>query len=204
MQYALVMTSNQWSEFRVDVDTRNEEEQEPEECGHAVYKSWCAVCVKSRCVGKHLQVEPLEEEERERTTPIVAFDCLFLTQENSDIYPILVCRDNRQGQITILVDLIKDLESLRIILKDENEPSLKVFQEVMIYSCVEVVVREMKNNGEFSGLLLNTSVRITDDIPLLNWIPHFAMQLLNKIRTGRRWRRGAYIICEMHNSRFML
>ena len=41
------------------------------------------MCVKGRCVGKHLQVEPLEEE-RERTTPMVAFDCGFLTQENAD------------------------------------------------------------------------------------------------------------------------
>ena len=37
-----------------------------------------------------------------------------------------------------------------------------------IYSCVEVVVR------------------ITDDIPLLNWIPHFAM----KLKTGRRWKKS--------------
>ena len=43
-------------------------------------------------------------------------------------------------------------------LEYENEPSPEVFQEVKIYSCVEVVVR------------------ITDDIPLLNWIPHFAMR----------------------------
>ena len=131
---------------RVDVETGNEEEQEPEDCGHAVYRIWCAVCINGGYVGKHLQVEPSEEEDRERTNPMVAFDCVFLTQENSDIFPILICRDNRHGQIPLLVDLIKDLESPspRIILKDENEPSLKIFQEVMIYSCVEVVVREMK------------------------------------------------------------
>ena len=33
-------------------------------------------------------------------------------------------------------------------------------------------------------------MRITDDISLLNWIPHFAMQFLNKMRTGRRWRQS--------------
>ena len=65
----------------------------------------------------------------------------------------------------------------------ENEPNPEVFQEVKTYSCVEV------------------AVRITDDIPLLNWIPHFAM----KMRTGRRnvscaiWRRGADVICKTHN-----
>ena len=33
-------------------------------------------------------------------------------------------------------------------------------------------------------------VRITDDIPLLNWIPRFAMRFLNKIGTGRRWKKS--------------
>ena len=50
-------------------------------------------------------------------------------------------------------------------LEYENEPSPEVLQEVTIYSFVVVVVR------------------ITDVIPLLNWILHFAM----KMRTGRGW-----------------
>ena len=82
-------------------------------------------------------------------------------------------------------------ENADTTLKCENEPSPKVFQEAKIFSCVEA------------------TVRITDDIPLLNWIPHFAMRFLNKMRIGRRgknvscaiWRRGADIICETHNSR---
>ena len=57
-------------------------------------------------------------------------------------------------------------------LECENEPTPEVFQEVKIYSCVEAVVR------------------ITDDIPLLNWIPHFSMRFLNKIRNGCVWKRS--------------
>ena len=53
-------------------------------------------------------------------------------------------------------------------LEYENEPSPEVFQEAKIYSCAEVVVK------------------ITDDSPLLNWIPHFAMRFLNKKRIGCR------------------
>ena len=53
-------------------------------------------------------------------------------------------------------------------LEYEYEPSPEVFPEVTICSCVEVIVR------------------ITDDIPLLNWIPHFAMRFLNKTRIGCR------------------
>ena len=92
-------------ESRADVETGNEEEsfeaeiptvemnlknptsraeQEHEDCGRAVYRNWCAACVEVRGVGKEPQAEPLEQEERERTTPLVAFDCVFLTQENAD------------------------------------------------------------------------------------------------------------------------
>ena len=37
-------------------------------------------------VGGQHRIELLEEEERERTTPIVAFDYGFLTQENADTF----------------------------------------------------------------------------------------------------------------------
>ena len=138
------------------------EERENEDCGHAVYRSWCVVCAKDRSVEKHLQVELLEEEERERTNPRAVFDCVFLTQENADT-----------------------------TLEHENEPRPEVFQEVKIYSCVEVVVRKVKRHCRTSKISAerNTSARITDDIPLLNWIPHFAMRFLNKMRTGRRWKK---------------
>ena len=55
------------------------EKQEHEDSGHAVYRSWYAACVEGRGVSGQHRVELLEEEERERTTPIVAFDCGFLT-----------------------------------------------------------------------------------------------------------------------------
>ena len=140
------------------------EKQELEGCGHAVYRSWCGVCVKARCVGKHLQFEPLENEGRERTKPsLVAFDCVFLAQENAGT-----------------------------TLECENEPSPEVFQEVKIYSCVEGVVRKVKRQYRTFKISTerNTSARITDHIPLLNWIPHFALRFLNKMRTGRRWKKS--------------
>ena len=66
---------------RVRMNPKNpasREKQEHEDPGHAVYWSWCAACV---------------------TTPIVAFDDGFLTQEHADTFPIpLICRDSRYGQ----------------------------------------------------------------------------------------------------------
>ena len=159
---------------------------------------------------------------------MVAFDYVFLTPENADIFPILICRDHvcgrtgatcceRKGPTAYSISFLVDW---RVLLKDENEPRMKVFQEMMIHSCVEVAVREMKRPGRILRISAEhkTSVRIIDDISLLNWIPHFAMQCLNKMRTGRRWRKpmvqsGAEVwfrkiwrrrcqfFCKPHNSR---
>ena len=64
---------------------------------------------------------------------------------------------------------------------------MKVFQEAMIHSCVEVAVREMKRQCRILRICAehNTSVRITDDISLLNWIRHFAMQFLKNENWSR-------------------
>ena len=63
----------------------NRENEEHKDSGHVVYRCWCAACVEGRGVGRHLQVEPLKEEEREETkSSWVSFDWLFLTPENAD------------------------------------------------------------------------------------------------------------------------
>ena len=74
-------------------------QQEREECGHAVDRNWW---VRGRCVEKHLQVEPVEEEERERTKPsLPAFDHVSVTQENADKFPILIRRSDEQSQTRV-------------------------------------------------------------------------------------------------------
>ena len=54
--------------------------------------------------------------------------------------------------------LISFLVDSRILLKDENEPSMKALQEAMIQSCVEVAVRENEEDGaEFSKIMLDVT-----------------------------------------------
>ena len=82
-------------------------------------------------VGGQHRIELLDEEERERSTPIDACDYGFMTPENADTFPNLMCRDSRYGQtgatccerkgptahsISFLVSFIKDLGFRRIIL----------------------------------------------------------------------------------------
>ena len=102
------------------------EEQEHEGYGHAVYRSWCAAYVEGRGVGGR----------KEANNPNGSFFCCFLTQETADTFPILICLDNRHGQTGVtccerkgstafftrlIVDLIKDPDLRRIILKCQNE-----------------------------------------------------------------------------------
>ena len=114
------MTFEPVGESRADVEMGNEEEEEPLEAeiprvrrhpknraernkimriqDILSTRSWCAACVEGRGVGGQHRIELVEEEEREKTTLIVAFDYDFLTQENADTFPILICRDSRYGQ----------------------------------------------------------------------------------------------------------
>ena len=51
--------------------------------GHAVHRNWCLACVEGRGIDGQHRIELLDEEERERATPIVAFDDGFMTQDNA-------------------------------------------------------------------------------------------------------------------------
>ena len=111
----------------------------------------------------------------------------------------------------------------RIIVICDNEPSTKALQDTVIHACVgvevipqgppegdhmangrvEMAVREVKRQCRTLRISTehNTGVRIADDSPLLSWLPRFAAQVMNKMRTvkdrktselrrtGRRWRK---------------
>ena len=115
-------------------------EQEREDCGHAVYRNWCLVCVERCCVEKHLQVEPLKEAEKERTKPsLSAFSCedtfpILIGRDRFfcvDKFPILDRGDEGHGQTRATRYELKDsipylspfLIDCGIILKDRNELS---------------------------------------------------------------------------------
>ena len=62
-------------------------------------------------------------------------------------------------------DLISKERGTEVKIKDEQ-------QNIMKRQC-----RILRISAEH-----NTSVRITDEVSLLNWILHFAVQFLNKLR----------------------
>ena len=57
----------------------------------------------------------------------------------------------------------------------------------MANSRVEMAVREVTRQCRTLRICAepNTSVRISDDSPLLSWLPRFATQVMNKMRIGK-------------------
>ena len=99
----------------------------------------------------------------------VSFDYGFLTQENADTFPILICQDSRYGQtgatccerkgttalsISFLAGFIKDLCFRRIILKCYDQPSTKALQDAVIHACVGVeVIRQGPLEGDHTTVV---------------------------------------------------
>ena len=130
-----------------------------------------------------------------------------------------------ENSISCLVGFIKDLSfAQNHFEKCDNEPRTKALQDAVIHACVGVevipqgppegdhmangrverAVREVKRQCWTLRMSAErkTSVRISDDSPLLSWLPRFAAQVMNKNedrqrrektfemrRTGRRWRK---------------
>ena len=121
------------------------EKQEHEDSGHAVCRSWCAACVEGRGVGGQHRIELLVEEERERTTPIVAFGCGFVTHENADTIPVdMVKLGGRvvSGKVPQRISfyfllVLSEVFFRRIMLKCDNEPSTQSLQDALIESCAD-------------------------------------------------------------------
>ena len=146
-------------EFCVDVDTRNIEEEESPEVGILTFEVF--------------PKNPTSREEREFKDcghsvhknwrgACVKDRC---TRKHLQFGPLEKEGRKRTEPSWVSFDCIL-LCNADTTLEYENESSPEVFQESKIYSCAEVFVK------------------ITDDSPLLNWIPHFAMRFLNKTRFG--------------------
>ena len=96
----------------------------------------------------------------------------------------LRCCERKDPTLFLISLLVKRILQL---LKDKNESSMKVFQELMSH----LIVRETKRQQRILGFSEEQSinVRITGDISLLNRIPHSVVRFLNRLNIGRRWRK---------------
>ena len=123
---------------RVRMNPKNptsREKQEHEDSGHAVYRSWCAACVKGRGVGGQHRIALLEERRKRKDDSNRGFRLRFSDAgkrrhvSNSDLSRQQIWSNGSDScqlkgrtaySISFLVGFIKDLGFRRIIWKCDN------------------------------------------------------------------------------------
>ena len=83
-------------------------EQERGDCGQAVCRNRCSVCIRDRCVEKRCRIDPLVEEEKGAKRPLVSFDYVFSTQGNADMLSTLIRRNDGHSQTGVMCCERKD------------------------------------------------------------------------------------------------
>ena len=147
-------------------------EIEEHELDHAVFKDWCPHCVK----GKSVAYPHLKNKGKESEIPIIAIDYMFmLTDKKESIgeggeeekgMPTLVIKDSQSKMMFArvvpekgvypyaVVRLAADIRSLgyrKLIIKSDNEASIKALKEAARNELEAEVIMEEAAVGDHAG-----------------------------------------------------
>ena len=196
-----------------------EEREEHELLGHVQYRSWCRHCAAARGVGQQhtLQHRQLSEDPMNATVPEIVLDYYFMGEE-SETAPHIVVKDRKssayfsssldsktsQYAVAFVAGAIQELGYNRILVKSDNEPSIKRLKERVSeclpgVECVpkEALVGDSRANGsaenavkhmkgKFRTLKTSTEDRYRCKIDakscLLAWIPRHCANLMTRFK----------------------
>ena len=195
---------------------------------HIPYETWCSHCVK--CRGRNLPHRRLAALPADGVVPVVAMDLGFLKRLEADRnIPFIVARDTKtkitfahllEGKSTtaepysayVCTSLLNDLRFLdykKVILKSDQERSMKALQErirqMRTASNEQTLVEnspvgESQSNGfveeaikdveEMVGTLLisleeKIDGRLPQESPIIAWCIEYAATLLNYFKEGK-------------------
>jgi len=156
------------------------EVQEHEDQGHAVYRSWCAICSGARGIGtQHIG----RAETGEDRDPVVALDYAFLSKDGAavedgsgqDLLTMLVVKEDRyksyaatvvqrkgvvDSVVSFVVGFIRALGYRRMTLQSDNEPAiLGLKKEIRKQLDVEIVERESPPHDHQGNGFIEVGVR---------------------------------------------
>ena len=117
-----------------------EEREEHELLGHVQYRSWCRHCAAARGVGQQHRL--LSADPMNATVPEIVLDYYFMGEE-SETAPHIVVKDRKssahfstsldsktsQYAVAFVAGAIQELGYKRILMKSDNEPSIKRLKE---------------------------------------------------------------------------
>ena len=192
-----------------------EEREEHELLGHVQYRSWCRHCAAARGVGQQHRL--LSEDPMNATVPEIVQDYYFMGEE-SETAPHIVVKDRKssayfstsldsktsQYAVAFVAGAIQELGYKRILMKSDNEPSIKRLKE-RVSEClpgVECVPKEApvgdsrangsaenavkQVKGQFRTLKTSTEDRYRCKIDakscLLAWIPRHCANLMTRFK----------------------
>ena len=196
---------------RVDKPTQSQV-IEHEAQNHAVYRSWCEICVRARSTGT--QHRKRSEEEKREDGPCVHSDFFFMQSA-----PFLALKSTPSGRLQAvalpdksnseyvqkaMVRFIRESGHKRLMHKSDNEPALLAIKasatarmpevEVVDKSspvgdhqangAIEVAVRELKRQTRALRMSLEHKLgrSLDNGHPLVAWVSSFAAEAINVFR----------------------
>ena len=199
-------------------DPSREEIEEHLATAHAVHRSWCGHCVRARAT-LHRHGSNKDPEEEEGALPTIAIDCFWYSEEKKDTANLHV-KDNKSKHVwasavpqkgvddyavNFLINCLKETGYQRLVLKSDNENSIKALKEKVkaevqgievilndgptgdkqANGLAEVAVRETKRQSRalFSELEERLG-KIEPSHPLLLWLSRHATFCLSRFKIG--------------------
>ena len=192
------------------------EVEEHEATGHVIHRSWCPHCVRARGdLERHRPAAP-----EEKSHPTISFDYFFFSEEDQ---PHLQVKDDVSGMIwssaipakgadqftaNFLAACVAETGYRRVILKMDNEPSIKALKALAIKAMdgVEAIPEESKTGDSRANGRAEVSVRETkrevralvsdletrigksnlpDSHPILTWVSRHSDFLVSRYRIGK-------------------
>ena len=198
-------------------DPTREEIEEHLATAHAVHRSWCGHCMRARTtLHRHGSAK---DEEEEGSLPVIAIDYFWYSEEKKDTANLQV-KDSKSKHVwasavpqkgvddyavNFLINCLKETGYQRLILKSDNENSIKALKEKVKAEVqgIEVILNEGPTGDKQANGLAEVAVRETKRQsralfseleermgkieayhPLLLWLSRHATFCLSRFKIG--------------------
>ena len=150
-----------------------EEIEEHEMTGHAIHRSWCGHCMRSRGLTEQHQKSTFED----KGLPTLSIDYFYFGNQDEGL-PHLQVKDSHSGMcwaspvpakgddrfaVNFLLGILDEVGYNRLIFKSDNEPAIKSLKSAVKAATkgVEIVLEESKTGDSQSNGQVESSVRET-------------------------------------------
>jgi hypothetical protein len=204
----------------IDPGKPSKEEVALHNATHVQYRSWCPHCVKGRGQSSphYAKTQATEDEQR---VPTIVMDYFFQGEDNNPTATMVAIKDSKSRAMhaflvekkgTVDFKIVKKIAQWidalgykRVVIKSDQEPSIRNLQEELRKECITEMVPENSPKGESksNGLIENAikslegmirtikdyietkmQEKLEKDSPMFAWIIEAVGTLITRYRTG--------------------